>query len=197
MGSKHQHTDRARQQLELSKFEKEISLWYNVDNLTLFEIIAKLSTLNINVTIGQLSYAIRCFGFTRKRNARTQKFLDSIKNRVVPNKVCKHCKNVYEAKSNRQVFCHECVLTTSDIRRIRNYKVGQREFNSMFLRQGGVCGICHVALDKSEAAVDHNHVTGTVRGLLCRICNLKLSVVEDKQFVTNAQTYLVNFDPNK
>ncbi len=44
--------------------------------------------------------------------------------------------------------------------------------------------------NKRRLAVDHNHKTGKVRGLLCRICNLKLHAIEDVGFAGKAQLYL-------
>jgi hypothetical protein len=43
--------------------------------------------------------------------------------------------------------------------------------------QSGTCAICLKQLQ--VPAVDHCHTTGTVRGLLCRSCNLALSYLRD------------------
>lgn len=49
----------------------------------------------------------------------------------------------------------------------------QKNFDNLFTEQGGRCGICkrHQAELKKALAVDHDHKTGRVRGLLCRQCN--------------------------
>lgn len=46
----------------------------------------------------------------------------------------------------------------------------------MLFLQNYECAICHAALDELDhgLVVDHDHVTGTVRGLLCNHCNLGL-----------------------
>lgn len=41
----------------------------------------------------------------------------------------------------------------------------------MFLMQGGVCKICSRPAKTKRLAVDHDHKTGRVRGLLCWWCN--------------------------
>jgi hypothetical protein len=37
--------------------------------------------------------------------------------------------------------------------------------------QGGLCAICRRPPKKQRLAVDHNHKTGAIRGLLCFVCN--------------------------
>lgn len=53
---------------------------------------------------------------------------------------------------------------------VKKYGVTLRDYDALFERQSGACAICGKqqvrALD-----VDHNHVTGIVRGLLCTSCN--------------------------
>jgi len=46
----------------------------------------------------------------------------------------------------------------------------------MIERQGGVCAACRI--DK-PIHVDHDHVTGKVRGVLCFLCNQALGNVRD------------------
>lgn len=41
-----------------------------------------------------------------------------------------------------------------------------------------------------ELSVDHDHVTGKIRGLLCHKCNVKLGHIEDIEFVLKAKIYL-------
>jgi hypothetical protein len=37
--------------------------------------------------------------------------------------------------------------------------------------QGGLCGMCQLPLDPSQAVLDHNHKTGYIRGACHRSCN--------------------------
>lgn len=57
----------------------------------------------------------------------------------------------------------------------------------MLAEQGYVCAICHQperakhpedADEVTRLAVDHDHATGEVRGLLCRGCNTALAWFE-------------------
>lgn len=55
------------------------------------------------------------------------------------------------------------------------------DYNRMFDEQNGCCNIClkHQITFKIRLAVDHDHVTGKIRGLLCEACNTSLGKFED------------------
>lgn len=62
----------------------------------------------------------------------------------------------------------------------RRYGITLEEFADLLTSQDGRCAICRSADPriKSGWAVDHNHATGEVRGLLCRPCNMVVGVHE-------------------
>lgn len=55
------------------------------------------------------------------------------------------------------------------------------EYDKLFLNQSGCCAVCkrHQEEFKRALAVDHCHITGKVRGLLCGGCNTCLGHVKD------------------
>ncbi len=54
------------------------------------------------------------------------------------------------------------------------------EYARLYAAQGGRCYICEWATGKTKRlAVDHNHKTGEVRGLLCGPCNEMLGRFRD------------------
>ncbi len=53
--------------------------------------------------------------------------------------------------------------------RLRNYGLSWESYETILLRQSGRCPICGKELRTFH--IDHNHRTGTVRGLLCENCN--------------------------
>lgn len=69
----------------------------------------------------------------------------------------------------------------------KHYGIGIEDFDAMFAAQSGVCAICSKperAVDKKtqqirDLAVDHDHETGAVRGLLCSGCNTSLGAMND------------------
>lgn len=59
----------------------------------------------------------------------------------------------------------------------RNYKITPQEYESLVLSQNYKCAIC----DKrpKRLVIDHDHNTGTIRGLLCFDCNTGLGKFGD------------------
>lgn len=53
------------------------------------------------------------------------------------------------------------------------------DYNKLLKQQGGICAICNAYPTRlTRLQVDHDHITGRVRGLLCLSCNLKLGWYE-------------------
>lgn len=68
------------------------------------------------------------------------------------------------------------------------YGITPEQYDEMLARQGGVCALCGVAMERP--VVDHCHQTGRVRGIICHPCNIKLPAVEDMGWVMLAWAYL-------
>lgn len=60
----------------------------------------------------------------------------------------------------------------------KNYNISLTEYNSILISQNYVCCICKKT-DKKNLAVDHDHKSLLIRGLLCARCNTVLGKVED------------------
>lgn len=80
--------------------------------------------------------------------------------------------------------------------KVRNFNLKKRfgidisKYNEMFSAQNGVCAICKQPSPES-LHVDHDHVTGKIRGLLHRKCNLALGGFNDNvELLRNAIEYL-------
>jgi hypothetical protein len=58
----------------------------------------------------------------------------------------------------------------------RRYGLTVRRYTELASVQAGLCAIC---LDQGPLTVDHDHVSGEVRGLLCRLCNTGLGKLND------------------
>lgn len=65
------------------------------------------------------------------------------------------------------------------------YGITQADYTALWTAQEGVCAACGNPEDKvirgslSWLAVDHDHKTGKVRGLLCQSCNLALGLLKE------------------
>lgn len=63
----------------------------------------------------------------------------------------------------------------------KHYGINEAAYDAMFNAQGGVCAICLAppkGTGKLRLAVDHDHVNGNNRGLLCALCNHALERME-------------------
>jgi Recombination endonuclease VII len=70
----------------------------------------------------------------------------------------------------------------------RRYGIGAAEFDDLVRGQGGVCPICNEA---DPEHVDHDHLTGRVRGILCFNCNGGLGQFgDDTERLVRAQLYI-------
>lgn len=62
----------------------------------------------------------------------------------------------------------------------RKYGVTKEQYLLMLAEQGGKCKLClRECITKEFLCVDHDHATGEVRGLLCRMCNAALGQFND------------------
>lgn len=69
---------------------------------------------------------------------------------------------------------------------LKTYGITGDEYWLLYEAQGGVCYICKRARGLSKKlAVDHDHKTGFVRGLLCGACNKYIGYVRDDPNVGN------------
>ncbi|HEX6796635.1 MAG TPA: endonuclease domain-containing protein [Ktedonobacterales bacterium] len=98
--------------------------------------------------------------------------------------MCKLCK--YLKRKERDL---------ADPRRIRRldlkakYNLTLQDFDAMLAAQQGKCAICGVGDQK--LVVDHNHVTGQVRRLLCHLCNAMIGCArEDPAILLAGAAYL-------
>jgi len=74
---------------------------------------------------------------------------------------------------------------------MRKFKMTVEFYDACLDSQNGVCAICGKADTDRALAVDHNHVTGRNRGLLCKRCNHVLGKVEeDSTLLLKAAEYL-------
>ena len=72
------------------------------------------------------------------------------------------------------------------------YGVTLEQYDKMFEGQNGVCAICG-GINKSDRrlAIDHNHETGKIRGLLCSNCNTGIGMLKENiNILCSAISYL-------
>jgi len=68
--------------------------------------------------------------------------------------------------------CRACVSAAQhDARVAKVYGLTPAEYDELLKLQGGKCAICRARPRSKRLAVDHDHATGAVLGLLCSRCN--------------------------
>ena len=117
-------------------------------------------------------------------------------NKTVRRGLCNHCK-ACAARDQKGWRQENAVGTKNRPRRRRAYlrdayHMTEGEFLEILQAQGGFCGICKEELLSGPAThIDHDHATGAVRGLLCRLCNTALGKFKDSpELLRRAAEYL-------
>jgi hypothetical protein len=60
------------------------------------------------------------------------------------------------------------------------YRLTEAAYNAILQFQGGVCAGCQEPPHGRQLAVDHDHKTGRIRGLLCWHCNRAIGIARDR-----------------
>jgi hypothetical protein len=92
--------------------------------------------------------------------------------------------------NNAQVYCRTCCPNKSAYQRLKYYDLSQPEFDAMRLTQKGLCALCSNMLIEGGATnlnVDHCHITGKVRGIVCHKCNIMIGFVDDEGWFNRLQ----------
>ena len=116
-------------------------------------------------------------------------------------KPCRHCALKFVPKALSNLYCTpECAEAGYDNAYYkRTYRITKRDFDSMWVKQGGKCALCYGdgflmrAHHRKKLVVDHCHKTGKVRALLCHNCNRALGLFHDNPAVLNRAAMYVEF----
>jgi len=132
-----------------------------------------LSRMNLLLKEDGLLYEI-CSGHAHTKINRGQTYwivkkLNSESERVFDKTFTKHMPSPYNYKKSRNGSLK------------RTFNINLDEYNKMLQEQNGNCAICgkHFSKFDKSLAVDHNHINGENRGLLCFKCNILLGYAED------------------
>ena len=97
----------------------------------------------------------------------------------------KEWRDTHPAERKKYISIHRDERRSNKLKQL--YGVTLEEYNVIYGNQGGVCAICgkrEKRLDKrtgnaKNLSIDHDHVTGEVRGLLCINCNMAIGGFEE------------------
>lgn len=66
-------------------------------------------------------------------------------------------------------------------RRMRRYGLSEEQYTALLKTQNNSCAICNLVFTENgrHIHIDHSHVSGKVRGILCHHCNILLGNAKD------------------
>lgn len=104
---------------------------------------------------------------------------------------CRQCVNEENLKRyHNNTSTRDAHSRAAHKHRVKSYGLTVEDYQQMWDSCGGVCEICGSASER-RLCVDHNHITGKVRGLLCSKCNSAIGFVkEDLSLVEKLIDYL-------
>jgi hypothetical protein len=109
----------------------------------------------------------------------------------------KETSKTEEFKEKRKVFNKARKEKNREVYYKKRYGITLMQYNQLLTIQNNTCAICKIAETEIKHgrntyfAVDHCHISGKVRGLLCYKCNSLLGFVNDKiETLKNAIKYL-------
>jgi hypothetical protein len=116
-------------------------------------------------------------------------------------KRCVGCDGKKGPKYAAKKFCGHCTIKVRKANReaahaariLKVYGITREQYDALYALQGGCCALCQRATGVSKKlAVDHDHATGKVRGLLCGTCNKIVGHArDDEMFFKRGYWYLI------
>ena len=109
---------------------------------------------------------------------------------------CRACRKSIDARPEKRKADRQRYHANTDGYRNQHYRrsygITLPEYDALLKRQRGRCAICrNLCKSGKRLAVDHNHTTGRVRGLLCGRCNPLLGyAADDVNMLREAIKYL-------
>lgn len=116
-------------------------------------------------------------------------------------KVCGWCETTFSPQGPSHLYCSEMCKkqVNSDKHYKRRYGVGLRWVQQKLDEQNWLCAICNTTPFKmredhvSGLNLDHCHITGKPRALLCHNCNRGLGLFQDDPAILRAAALYVEY----
>jgi hypothetical protein len=102
-----------------------------------------------------------------------------------------YCKKCNRKKGRKRYQTHKNEHKNNQLK--NDFGISLNEYNEMLKQQNDKCAICGKSSEENKPmlAVDHDHKTNKVRGLLCSSCNNGLGrFFDNTEYLTNAIKYL-------
>lgn len=107
---------------------------------------------------------------------------------------CSGCQSfvpLFYVSGSRCRACASIARHASSVEKV--YGITIEQYDELLALQGGRCAICRQRAVSKRLAVDHDHASGAVRGLLCSRCNHDLlgAAHDDVRYLWAALHYLM------
>jgi hypothetical protein len=96
---------------------------------------------------------------------------------------CGECTRAYQLARYHD-HKHERPWFANHIR--RTYGITLDQYDALLAEQGGVCAICRGPSTGKNWHIDHDHITGKVRAILCNGCNVALGQMRNSPEILRA-----------
>lgn len=112
----------------------------------------------------------------------------------------KETRREYDKKNRKKIQMSDRKRNRKRI--LEKFGISEQVYDELLIAQDGKCAICkndETAVDnryglKKRLAVDHNHITGKIRGLLCTKCNSALGFLkEDINIIISMLKYIEEY----
>jgi hypothetical protein len=103
---------------------------------------------------------------------------------------CWWCHDEFSLLDGRKFYCSpECAKFVKSLWNLSRYGITRDDYRDAWYRQGGLCAICRQPERTTRnhlLSVDHDHVSGQFRGLLCSHCNRAVGLLGDDPKIIEA-----------
>jgi len=106
-------------------------------------------------------------------------------------KTCVKCDSTFTPTIGSQVYCVDCGSTYKKRANLLKHGITEEQYAFLLQRSNECCELCGFKPEEGwkALAIDHDHNTGLIRGLLCRSCNLTMGYLDNPEWMAKALTY--------
>jgi hypothetical protein len=174
---------KARKPLQAEIIEKIVELY---KSLSAVDVYRRLKTNGVDITYGHVLAVLHGRVVVRSRSEANRTSV------MKTTRACKHCDQSYVIINPAQVYCRTCCPSNipQAYDRLKYYSLSHPEFESLIQKQNNCCAICENPLrhgGRTGLNVDHCHITGKVRGIVCHKCNMMIGFVDGEGWFNRLQ----------
>jgi hypothetical protein len=167
-----------RRRIDLSLYADVISDLYVIQRLSLRRTCQKLSEMVTPRTVTGQNLVL----FLQERGI-LRTLTESRQQPTYQDRECQACASIFSPKGPSTSLCTVCVPNNDAYARYKARGLTQPQFERLLALQDSACALCcrsfaTIECHRSPINVDHDHVSGRVRGLLCTACNVSLGHYE-------------------